>query len=94
MQCSETLQFDEMLREVYLLGLAALACDEVVAGVCIVELGKESLAYAGAFLVDGVLGGVGDVAYAPLYVFLDLAVADLHVNVEQLLMIVRQMLEH
>lgn len=93
MQYSETLQLDEILRQVYLLRLAALACDEVVSSVGIVKLGKESLAYAGAFLVDGVLGGVGDVAYAPLYVFLDLAVAHLLVYAEQFIIIVRQMLE-
>ena len=72
----------QFARQDDLFWFTAFACDEIVVGVNDIELFDESFADAGAFLVDGVLGGVGDVADAFLYATFDDSVADLLIDVE------------
>ena len=57
-------------------------------GVGTIKLFKKGLADAGAFLVDGVFGRVGEVADAVFYIALNDTVADLLVNVKQFCVII------
>lgn len=62
-------------------------------GIDDVELFDEGFADAGAFLVDGVPGGVGNVEDAVFYVALDDAVGDLLIDVEELSSIFPELFE-
>ena len=63
-QTSLFLPFHQFAGQDYLLGLAVLAGDIVVVGEAVVELLQKGLSDARALLVDGVLGGVGQIADA------------------------------
>ena len=82
------MQIHQITGQVNLLGFAAFAGNIVVLGVKGIELADEGLPYAGALLIDGILGRIGYVPDALLDGGLYHPVADLFVDVQQFSVVV------
>ena len=82
------LQIHQIAGQGYLLRFAAFARNIIMLGVETVELADEGLPYAGALLIDGILGRIGYVPDALLDGGLYHPVADLFVDVQQFSVIV------
>ncbi len=75
-------------------GLAPHAIDDIVLGKAGLKLLEEGLADAGTLFVDGVVEGVGEAIYTLTHAFCLIAIFDLRVYAQQLVVKVGQVAEH